>query len=122
MWPPAAGTQRLLRIYGEALVCVRHREDPAGYRRVVTVELVIGPVAARTGQRRLRDQVLYPVAIEAAERILRAQLRSLGTRCAPASSWCYVRGDIIKRLCLEDRIIIRRQTSKKKTPGRTTPA
>jgi hypothetical protein len=78
MWPPEAGTQHLLRVYREALVCVRHREDPAGYRRVVTVELVIGPVAARARQQRLREQALYPGAIETAEHILRAQATQPG--------------------------------------------
>ena len=39
--PPQAGTVKLLRRYGNALVCVRYREDPARARRLTTVELVV---------------------------------------------------------------------------------
>jgi hypothetical protein len=39
--PGQAGTKKLLRRYGEALVCVRYREDLEGRTRRITVELII---------------------------------------------------------------------------------
>jgi hypothetical protein len=39
--PGQAGTVKLQRHYGAALVCVRYREDPQGQTRRITVELVI---------------------------------------------------------------------------------
>jgi hypothetical protein len=39
--PGQAGTRKLLRRYGEALVCVRYREDPAGRARRISIELTI---------------------------------------------------------------------------------
>lgn len=39
--PDAPGAKRLAARYGEALVCVRYREDAATQRRYTTVELVV---------------------------------------------------------------------------------
>ncbi len=111
MWPPQAGTRRWMREYGEALVCVRHREDPAGLRRVVTVELVVGPVATRTGQHRLRDAAWYPIALSTADRGLQAQLRKHGARWDAEHRHWYVRGNVVRHFGLEDRIAIRRRLS-----------
>lgn len=42
--PGQRGTKKLLRIYGERLVCVRYRYDGETNRRVKTVELVVSDV------------------------------------------------------------------------------
>lgn len=48
--PPAARHQKMEPDLRDGpAVCVRHRHDVAGLRRVVTVELVVGPVARRRG-------------------------------------------------------------------------
>ena len=53
--PGAAGTKRLASRFGNALVCVRYRDDPARDRRLTTVELSVeerplpGPLAVRIG-------------------------------------------------------------------------
>lgn len=39
--PPHKGSQQWLRCYGQALVCVRYREDPYLAMRYTTVELVV---------------------------------------------------------------------------------
>ncbi len=58
--PPHHGTLKLLRRYGDALLCVRYREDLAGRRRCTTIELVIdeGPVQRRLGDRSI---VYFPM-------------------------------------------------------------
>lgn len=39
--PGSPGSLKLLRRYGNALLCVRYRDDPAHARRLITAELVI---------------------------------------------------------------------------------
>jgi hypothetical protein len=39
--PSQPGAIKLARLYGDALVCVRHRTDPEGKFRITTVELVV---------------------------------------------------------------------------------
>ena len=47
--PDQRGAIRLAQRYGAALVCVRHRHDPTGRHRIVTVELALEqvPIARR---------------------------------------------------------------------------
>lgn len=115
LWPGDAGSLRWLRRYGDQLVCVRHREDPAGLRRMVTVELLAGPVQARAGQRRLQDQAWYPLALDPAaarDAALLRRLRHLGGRPGRDGYW-YLRGRLIREWNLEDRIAMR--------PARSAP-
>lgn len=41
LWPPQAGTIKLSRRYGPALLCVRYRHDETGLRRYTTIELIV---------------------------------------------------------------------------------
>ncbi len=42
MAPGASGTRRLAERFGESLVCVRYRENPARGLRYTTVEIIVG--------------------------------------------------------------------------------
>lgn len=53
LWPPQAGTIKLSRRYGPALLCVRYRHDEAGLRRYTTVELIVDEAPVKGN--RLRD-------------------------------------------------------------------
>ena len=72
--PHQPGTLKLTRRYGEALLCVRYREDGPGKRRCTTVELIIdeGPV-----QRRLNDRSIVHVKIPWHEYEVRARAKAL---------------------------------------------
>lgn len=107
LWPPAAGTKRWQQLYGDALLCVRHRRDAAGLRRVVTVELVVGAVAHRRGQPGLQDRARYPVKVAAGERDLKAALKLRQAWWDPESGCWYAYGRTIRELGLEDRILMR---------------
>jgi len=107
LWPPAPGTKRWQQLYGEALVCVRHRHDAAGLRRVITVELAVGAVARRRGQPALQDRARYPVQLVAGERELKAALKIRQAWWDPESGCWYVYGSTIRELHLEDRILMR---------------
>lgn len=107
VWPPAAGTKRWQQLYGDALLCVRHRRDAAGLRRVVTVELVVAEVAHRRGQSRIQDRARYPVKLSADERDLKAALKARRAWWDPESGCWYAYGRAIRELQLEDRIAMR---------------
>jgi len=110
MWPPAAGTQRWQAQYGiDMLLCVRHRADPAGLRRVVTVELVVGEVATRRTQRRLVERTLYPLLVGPQERALRTAILAHGGRWDPDQRLWYLTGAAVDSIGLLDRIAIDRQ-------------
>jgi hypothetical protein len=101
LWPLQAGTLKLVRRFGKALVCVRYRHDAAGLRRLTTVELVvdIGPIASRQS-----DQRVYGVRIGLHEDDLRARAKAHGaTWDKPAKLW-RMRGKAVKLLDLYDRV------------------
>jgi len=83
--PQQPGTLKLLRQYGNALLCVRYREDGRGRRRYTTVELVIdeGPV-----QRRYPDRTIVQVRMPLGDNELRARAMKLGAWWdAPTRTW-----------------------------------
>lgn len=43
LMPGQPGTKRLSALYGDALVCVRYRQDRASGRRFTTIEIVVDP-------------------------------------------------------------------------------
>lgn len=114
LWAGETGTLRWRATYGEQLLCVRYREDPAGLRRLVTVELVMGPVAQRPGQRRLRDRAWYPLWLDTADprdaAIIR-RLRHHGGRRDREGHW-YLTGALIRAWGLIERIAMRPGTGR----------
>jgi hypothetical protein len=76
--PGSPGAKRYAGRYGDALVCVRYRDDPANHRRLTTVELVVDarplppPVGLRIayGETALRQQIKAAGGIWDAERKL----------------------------------------------------
>lgn len=106
LWPAAPGTQRWLKRHGAALVCVRHREDPVGLRRVVTVELLVGEVRSRQRARRLNPRAIYPLRMPPGVRGLRPLLQSQGARPDAQQGLWFVRGHVIETLGLLDWIVL----------------
>jgi hypothetical protein len=106
LWPAAPGTQRWLKRHGTALVCVRHREDPVGLRRVVTVELLVGEVRSRQRARRLNPQAMYPLRVPPGMRGLRPLLQSQGARPDVQQGLWFARGHVIEALGLIDWIVL----------------
>ncbi|MCI0693834.1 hypothetical protein L0337_17735 [candidate division KSB1 bacterium] len=41
LYPGQPGTKKLMERYGENLLCVRYHDDPAGKRKLKTVELIV---------------------------------------------------------------------------------
>ncbi len=78
--PQQPGTLKLVRRYGDALLCVRYREDAGGRRRCTTVELVIDEAPV---QRRLTDRTLVQVALPYDDIETRQRAKALGARWDP---------------------------------------
>jgi hypothetical protein len=110
--PGRPGTLRWLHEHGEHLLCVRHRCDPAGLRRVVTVELVVATIAPRRGAHArtgLLDEARYPVRVAAHEEALIRRLRQHGARWDVQDRLWYVPGRVLRAEGLLDRVAMARR-------------
>jgi hypothetical protein len=105
LWPPSAGTQRWLSRHGAELVCVRHREDPLGLRRVVTVELVVSPVRTRGRGPVLQPWVSYPFRLAPSSRGTQMRVRAAGGRQNLRTGIWHATGEVIEALELLDWVI-----------------
>lgn len=101
MWPGQPGTQRMRTAHGDALICVRYRQDQAGLRRYTTVELIVdaGPL---THGRLARSW--FPIEIDEAEKKVRAQAIKHGARYDAKMRYWYLSGTAIQRLGWEHRV------------------
>jgi hypothetical protein len=94
--PAAPGAKRHAARFGDALVCVRYRDDPVRGRRLTTVELIVEerPLPAPTG-----------VRIGYGETELRARVKAAGgTWDAAAKLWRLPKATI-RKLKLADRVV-----------------
>lgn len=73
--PDRPGAVRLARQYGEALLCVRYRQDPKGLTRFTTVELIVDRVPISTKSTRI-----VGVRITFNEEELRLRARNAGAK------------------------------------------
>lgn len=73
--PLQPGTLKLLERYGEALVCVRYREDHERTTRLTTIELIVDRRAARSTR---LDRQWVELRIEWRESTLRQRAKALG--------------------------------------------
>lgn len=99
--PERPGTKRLLKQHGDALVCVRYRQDPLKLFRFTTVELV---VAASLIDPRRFDRTAFGIHIGPGERQLRLAAIAAGARWHEDDGLWWLRGGAICRLGVVDRI------------------
>ncbi len=101
--PAARGTKTLSAYYGDALVCVRHRLDETGMKRITTVELIVSeaPINRRPGP-------TVDIEVKPHERALRAKLKTAGARWHEAESIWSIRRSTALALGLKPRIVPRK--------------
>jgi hypothetical protein len=99
--PGRPGTKKLLRRYGDALLCVRYRHDRLKLYRFTTIELVVD--AAPIHPKRF-DLATFGLHINPHERSLRAVVRQAGARLDPVDQLWWLRGAIIRKLGLVHRV------------------
>lgn len=103
--PGQAGTLKLLREYGEALVCVRYRYDLAARCRHKTVELVVETAPWWPGRRRLKPDTWVAVETKTGEINIHNKLRRHGGQWDSRRRLWWVKYIEVCRLNLEDRIL-----------------
>lgn len=94
------GAKAFTAQHGERLVCVRHRIDPTGTRRLTTVELVVAerPIARK-------QSPLVSVSVAVHERAVQARLKISGARWDPVEQVWRVRRATAVALGLRARIV-----------------
>ncbi|TXC66466.1 hypothetical protein FSC37_13325 [Piscinibacter aquaticus] len=102
--PGEPGTLRLLRAYGDQLVCVRYRTSGSGEERLTTVELVID----RTVIRKRGHQIVAFKIYEREARLRREALKLGAWFDATTGLWNLARHDVL-HLGLRHRIAIPRE-------------
>ena len=100
--PNARGAKGLTAQYGSQLVCVRHRLDETGTKRLTTVELI---VAEKVISRRPGPTV--DVALRPQEKELQAKLKAAGARWHKADEVWSIRRSTAIALGLKGRIVPR---------------
>lgn len=97
LWPPQAGTVKLRRLYGAALVCVRYRHDSSGSHRYTTVEIVVdhAPVKIHPTRR------FAEVTLRDEEHEMRATIQALGARWHKGRKVWLLDRRVAKRLGLD---------------------
>lgn len=85
--PGQRGTRKLVDRFGEKLICARYRYDPAGRRRVTTVELIVdeapwNPDAPAKELRRKPADAgkVVAVRLDFREEVLRQKVKAAGGR------------------------------------------
>jgi hypothetical protein len=114
--PGERGTQRLVAEYGERLVCVRYRYDPARNKRYKTVELIVAEDDWRTAAphpqedrtRRPAPKRYYTrrvgIRIEYQEAELRRQIKAAGGMWDPSERLWFIPEEEVRRLGLVQRV------------------
>lgn len=100
--PNGKGAKGLSLVHGSRLVCVRHRLDSTGTKRLTTVELI---VSEKLIQRRPGPTV--DIALRPQERALQAKLKAVGARWHKADAVWTLRRSTAVALGLKDRIVPR---------------
>lgn len=102
--PGQRGTKRLLKQYGEALVCVRFRYDARLRQRLKTVELIVEKCAWTPPRLDFPPDTLVPLYIEIRDLEKRAQVKAAGGKWHPDEGLWYVRFGNIAGTVLERHI------------------
>jgi len=94
------GAKALSSQFGEKLVCVRHRIDLTGTKRLTTVELVVSEKAIAR-----KPSPMVDLAIEVQEREIQARLKAAGARWDKIEQVWRVRRATAVALGLRGRIV-----------------
>ncbi len=98
-----AGALKLARRFGQALVCVRYRQDPQRGHRYTTVEIVVDEAPI---QRRFSPETVVALRIAFEERALRQAVKDNGGRWDKGAGVWRVPFEAVRRLSLTNRIIV----------------
>jgi len=112
MKPGQRGTRKLLRDFGDRLVCVRYRYDENGRRRLTTIELVVAEAPWTPISSRLVHLDVRPWEISVREAVKKA-----GGRWDPERKLWRIRLDRALKLGMKERIRPRPTSEKSLSAG-----
>lgn len=98
--PDQPGAVRLTQKYGDALLCVRYRQDALGLVRFTTVELIVDEAQISAKSKRV-----VGVRVEYVEEGLRARVRNAGARWDVESKLWRMPLSVACALGLTDRVV-----------------
>lgn len=81
--PGQSGTKKLLRQYGERLMCVRYRYDEAQNVRVTTVELVVEEIPWERQPFKIPKHKIVHVKVAYNEQELKQRMKAAGAKWNP---------------------------------------
>jgi hypothetical protein len=102
--PGKAGTKKLMRMYGDRLVCVRYRYDTEQKKRFKTVELVIDEIDWQPKARRIKNDAIVRVQVAIGEKQLQQRVRRAGGRWNAKVKLWELRYDRVVELGIEGRM------------------
>ena len=104
--PGRPGTRQLQELYGDRLVCVRHRWDEQTGRSFKTVELILEETPWKPQEPQNAEKTVR-LRVGRQETRIRAAVKSAGGRWNPQERVWELRQDKAVALGLEDRIVER---------------
>ena len=104
--PGQNGTKKLVKQYGESLVCVRYRYDETSGMRFTTVELIIKKSKWTPPAKKYSDDALVPVHIGFTDIASREKAKEARGRWDPEAKLWFIRYGNIKGTSLEKHIIL----------------
>lgn len=104
--PGRRGTKKLLREFGDRLVCVRYRYDEAGRRRLKTAEIIVDERSwIPDPERTLKGYRTVNLTIDYHEKNLRVKIKRAGGTWNPEKRAWELPFYIVRQLGLENRIL-----------------
>lgn len=105
LFPGQPGTKKLVKQYGDMLVCVRYRYDPVRQERVTTVELILDRESWTPDPARIPANKRIPIRVGPKENALQVQVKAAGGRWNPQKRAWELAYKAILEMKLEDRIV-----------------
>jgi hypothetical protein len=102
--PGQPGTKKLMKAYGDRLVCVRYRYDPVRQKRLKTVELIVDETDWGT-TKDIPDSAVVGIRVGLDEKILQGKVKSAAGRWDAKDRLWYIRFIDAVKLGLKDRIV-----------------
>lgn len=103
--PGEPGTKRLLKKYGESLLCVRYRYDAERHVRMTTVELVEDESPWQRRASRIPANKIVNIAVTYTEEEIRRLVKAAGGRWNPEKKLWELAYKEVLNLGFEDRIV-----------------
>jgi len=119
--PGQRGTKKLLKQFGDRLVCVRYRYDETSGKRLKTAEIIVDETGWDVGDRDIPSNERRYVVVHPHELRIREKVKAAGGRWHPHKVDWSLPHDRIVSLGLADRMLAEPYHPEKQQPKRAEP-